>query len=334
MSESHPTASPVYQSARALVLGASGFIGRWVARRLTEEKATLIVAVRDPLSFGPIAQAWGIRAEVVRFNALDGLERVISEVVPDIVFNLVGYGVDRTETEPILMWRINRDLVRQVGLALLRTKVSNAWESGRRLVHVGSALEYGLVTGTAREDGVAEPHTEYGRSKLAGTAALAEVGATTGLNAVTARAFTVFGPGEHPGRLLSTIRRAALDGTTVRLSAGTQLRDFCYVDDVADGLLRLGRSPGVPGEVVNLASGRMTTVRTFAEMAAREMGLPDTRLQFGAEPIRDDEMRVTGVDVARLRGRTGWSPTALPADGIRRSVGFDALLAGLLPRGT
>ena len=323
-----------YRGSRALVLGGSGFIGRWVARRLTSAEAVVCVAVRDTREFARIAQSWGIHASVVAIDALDegALTNAVIETAPDVVFNMIGYGVDRSETDPALMWRINQDLVRHVALALSRTKPDAKW-GGSRLVHVGSALEYGLVEGTVSEDGTTKPHTEYGRSKLAGTSALAQVAVSEGLAAVTARAFTVFGPGEHPGRLLPTIRRAAVEGTTVSLSAGTQQRDFCYVDDVAEGLLRLAASKGKPGEVVNLASGRMTSVRTFAETAARAMSLPAERLTFGAEQIRDDEMKISGVSVTRLRARTGWTPAAPLEDGIRRALGFEDRLAGDLPQG-
>jgi nucleoside-diphosphate-sugar epimerase len=319
-----------YRGSRALVLGGTGFIGRWVARLLTESQATLMVAVRDPAAFARIATAWSISAEVMSFTALDeaSVMRLIRDAAPDIVFNLVGYGVDRDETQPDLMWRINRDLVRQAALATAHSSHARTWSHGKRFIHVGSALEYGLVEGVATEDGATEPHTPYGRSKLGGTVALRDVARTTGLRAVTARAFTVFGPGEHQGRLLPTLRRAAMSGSTVRLSAGSQQRDFCYVEDVAEGLLRLGLAALAPGEVVNLATGRMIRVREFAETAARILGLPEDRLQFGAEPIREDEMRISGVDVRRLEACTEWTPPSVLEESLRRAADFEERLAG------
>lgn len=321
--------SAEYRGSRALVLGGTGFIGRWVARRLTESQATVMVGVRDPAAFAHIATAWGVSAEVMSFTALDeaSVVRLIRDAAPDIVFNLVGYGVDRKETQSDLMWQINRDLVRQAALTLAHPSHARTWSHGKRFIHMGSALEYGRVEGVATEDGATEPHTLYGRSKLGGTLALREVARATGLKAVTARAFTVFGPGEHQDRLLPTLRRAAMNGTAVRLSAGSQQRDFCYVEDVAEGLLRLGLSALPPGEVVNLASGRMIRVREFAETAARVLGIPEDRLQFGAEPIRDDEMRISGVDVRRLEACTGWTPPAVLEESLRRATDFEERLS-------
>jgi nucleoside-diphosphate-sugar epimerase len=311
-----------YRGSRALVLGAGGFIGRWVARGLTRSQARLAVAVRDPAAFERIAGRWNITADVFSLSALDELSvaGVVRDADPDIVFNLVGYGVDREESDSELMWRINRDFVRHAALALAQSPTSRE----RRFVHVGSALEYGLLEGVAMEERDAEPHTPYGKSKLEGTNALGDVARETGLQAVTARAFTVFGPGEHPGRLLPTLRRAAIDGTPVRLSSGAQRRDFCYVEDVAEGLLRLGVSTARPGEVVNLATGRLIPVREFAETAARVLGLQPEQLNFGAESIRNDEMRITGVDVRRLEAWTGWTPPKDLETALRRAADFEA----------
>jgi len=315
-----------YRGSRALVLGATGFLGRWVARGLTRSKARLAVAVRDPGEFERIAKRWSIDADVIDCSALDAqsVAGAVQNADPDIVFNLIGYGVDRTETDPELMWRINRDLVKVVARVVARSTANRQGWSGQSLVHVGSALEYGLLDGVAAEDRDAEPHTPYGRSKLEGTNALSETATETGLKALTARLFTVFGPGEHPGRLLPTIRRAATEGTPVRLSSGSQRRDFSYVEDVAEGLLRLGVSAASPGAVVNLAAGRLITVREFAESAARVLGLPPDQLQFGAEPVRSDEMRLTGVDVRRLAAWTGWTPPQDLEAALRRADAFEA----------
>jgi nucleoside-diphosphate-sugar epimerase len=328
MSAPQPVDLPsAYRGARTLVLGAGGFIGRWVARRLTHVESKVTAAVRDPRSFSTIARRYDIAADVVSLASLDesSLRRVMEDANPEIVFNLIGYGVDRGETDPGLAWQVNRDLVRHAALALARLGPGTA-SRPRCFVHVGSALEYGLLDGVATEDRDAEPHTLYGQSKLAGTNALQDVAGSTGLRGLTARAFTVFGSGEHQGRLLPTILSAAAAGTPVQLSAGLQQRDFCYVDDVAEGLLRLGVSNALPGTIVNLASGRLHSVREFALAAARVLGVPEARLQFGDAPVRADEMRITGVSVERLRTATGWVPPTDLESALVRATGFEARL--------
>ena len=311
--------SPFWHT-RALVLGASGFIGYWVSRALRAQGAHLTCAVRT------VADAERLTSEhlgsvVVRrdLSDLELLSSWIPALRPAIVFNLAGYGVDRAERDEAEADRMNHRFTAALG-RVVSTLPHDQWQ-GLRLVHVGSALEYGTTGGELTEGSECAPTTVYGRSKLAGTLALQAIARDTGLDACIARCFTVFGPGEHPGRLLPTLLGAAADGTAVPLSDGLQRRDFTYVEDVAEGLLRLAVSDAAPGEIVHLASGEMHTVRAFAEVAASLIHLPHVRLHFGAIPVRPEEMRHDGVSVTRLRTLTRWSPTGDLAEGVARTVG-------------
>ncbi len=314
-----------YTGARVIVLGASGFLGRWVARCLTLAGARVVAAVRDPAGFADTARRWGIDAEAVSFDAQKPyeLEDLIGSRECDIVFNLVGYGVDRSEVDPTLMALLNEKLPLRVGEAL-QSRRSHDWPF-QRLVHVGSALEYGLAEGVLSEATVPQPHTAYGRSKLAGTLALSGLGGSTGLRCVTARVFTVFGAGEHPGRLLPSLRSIE-PGQPVELSTGAQSRDFAYAEDVAEGLLRLGTASATTGETVNLATGTFQTVRHFATVAAGVLGIESGQLAFGSRPLRPDEMTASGVSVDRLRSLVSWVPDCDLSVTIPRAVRFEAAL--------
>jgi len=186
-------------------------------------------------------------------------------------------------------------------------------------VHAGSALEYCNVAGDLSEDGPTNPTTFYGKTKLEGTRAVAGSEAL-GVRGVAARLFTVYGPGEHAGRLLPSLIASAHSGEALELTAGTQQRDFTYVQDVAEGLLKLGTTTAIPGGIVNLASGRLTSVRAFAETAARLLTIPQTNLKFGAIPTRMEEMSHCPVSIVRLRRTTGFVPSTGIEEGIRRTL--------------
>lgn len=299
-----------YRGVPALVLGASGFIGAWVARTLDQHGAILHTVVRTP---GSAPAGHVTIADLAREGSIAA---VLARVRPAIVFNLAGYGVDHSERDSASMDALNSRLVSELCEAL-RTLASDAW-TGLRLVHVGSALEYGAVSGTLAESMTPNPTTDYGRTKLAGTERV--IGsAASGLRATVARPFTVYGPGEHSGRLLPSLLTAAKTGGRVGLSHGRQRRDFTYVEDVAEGLLRLGINDRSQGQIVNLATGVLTSVRTFAETAAAVFELEPASLDFGAVRVRDEEMFHGDVDVARLKQVLAWWPRTSVADGIRRT---------------
>lgn len=311
-----------YQGRRALVLGGTGFIGRWVVRALQNAGADVCLTARDRQAAGTVSDAYGLKGALhVADLSSDGKVReLIGDLRPAAVFNLAGYGVDRGEREETAAFRINDALLGEIAEALASSRDTD-WP-GAAVVHTGSALEYGVRSDDLAESSEPRPTTLYGRSKLAGTQRLSELSRGLNLPSVTARLFTIYGPGEHAGRLLPTLLAAAEHSEPIALTNGRQQRDFMYVEDVAEGLLRLGATGTAAGEVVNLATGRLTSVREFIETAARGLGLGEERLRFGALPLRMEEMQHAPVSVSKLRSLLGWVPATSIADGIERTRAF------------
>ena len=302
-----------YKDVRVLILGASGFIGRQVASRLCQSGADLVLAVRNAGSLSK-QQFSGevLEIDLLDFDAVAGL---IMQASPMVVFNLAGYGIDPGERDETKAWRINADLLSELLKAISRVPATR-WQ-GQRIVHTGSALEYGTSTGDLSETSTPAPTTLYGQTKLAGTMALQRDSRSMGIASVTARLFTVYGPGEHPGRLLPSLLEAARNGNPLELTAGEQQRDFTYVEDVVEGLLKLGITNTLPGDIVNVATGQLTSVRQFVETAARIMGIPRDHLHFGALPTRVEEMQHKPVAVRKLKELTSWLPSISVAQGIK-----------------
>ena len=311
---------PEYRGVRVLVLGGTGFIGRQVTRQLGRAGASLHLAARTPEGAAGALARLGVtgiplQADLSRPGAAAAL---LQSVRPAVTFNLAGYGVDPLERDPSEAERINHTLVAELVEAAGSLR-SPDWP-GQDLVHAGSAAEYGAATGPLREDTPGDPISLYGRTKLAGTDAVARATGAGRVRAIGVRLFTVYGPGERSGRLLPSIIEAARAGRDLPLTSGEQRRDFTYVGDVAEGLLRLGLvgSP-VPGPV-NLATGRLESVRRFAERAAAVVGLAAERLRFGELPGRPDEMAHGAVSIARFRELCGWLPATTIEEGVRRTL--------------
>ncbi|MGE0126702.1 MAG: NAD-dependent epimerase/dehydratase family protein [Blastocatellales bacterium] len=322
----HSVTQTSYRGVRAVVLGASGFIGRWVARNLCEQGARLFLIIRDCARAKEIFSRYDIHGEIVEIDLTHSgaLRELIEKIRPSITFNLAGYGVDRSERDEELAYRINANLIQTLCEAIAECR-DDEWP-GQHLIHTGSALEYGEIGGDLAEDSQPAPTTLYGKSKLAGTLALARGCQAYRIKGVTARLFTVYGPGEHEGRLLPSLLGAAQTGQPIQLTEGRQQRDFTYVAEVAEGLLRLGLSSAPPGEIANLATGRLTTVRQFVETAAGVLNIPDDRLLFGAAPTRSEEMSHAPVAIDRLRRLIDWAPRTSISDGVRSAWEFESQL--------
>jgi len=179
------------------------------------------------------------------------------------------------------------------------------------------------------ETSVPQPTTLYGKSKLDGTKAVERCAIDFHLKCATARLFTVYGPGEHAGRLVPDLLQVSKTGEDLKLTAGIQKRDFTYVEDVAEGLLRLGLTSTKPGEVINLATGKLTPVREFAETAATILNIQKERLILGALSTRTDEMEHSDVSIRRLRELLSWSPATNIAEGIQKTIEFERAADGI-----
>lgn len=311
-----------YTDIKVAVLGASGFIGRWVVRQLSLCGAEVFAVARDVDATRQLLDQYGANAKIVQANLIqsESLENLYASVKPTITFNLAGYGIDRSERDEILAYQINADLL--VRLCDIIAKYRDPDWQGQDLVHVGSALEYGEVGGDLAEDTETNPTTLYGQSKLKGTQALSRCVVDGKLKGVTARLFTVYGPGEHPGRLVPSLFEAAQNQESLALTAGLQKRDFTYVKDVVEGMLRLGLCSSLPDSVLNLATGKLITVREFTETTASQLGIAPFRLDFGAIPTRVEEMEHLPVSITRLKQVLDWQPSITVEQGINDIAAF------------
>ena len=309
-----------YRGARVLVVGGTGFVGRHLLARLAPlDVAQLAWTARDAALGEPdalgLAQGRGVRVDLRDDAAVRSL---VAELRPSITFNAAGYGVDPEERDEEAAVAINDRFVGVLAGELSRRR-DPAWR-GLDLVHVGSALEYGSASGDLNESTEPAPTTLYGRTKLAGTQRLAARSLDTLCRGVTARLFMLYGPGEHAGRLVPQLLKTAATRAPLLLTAGTQERDFTYVGDAAEGLLRLGVSTAKPGEVVNLATGVLTSVRNFVQRAARVLEIPAELLHFGELPTRPEEMRHGPVALGRAKELLDWLPATTIEEGLRKTA--------------
>lgn len=306
-----------YRDRRVLVTGATGFIGWHVARALHEAGAEVLVTARPSGGASTGAPTAGLLTPT-DLAVPGSAAAVVAEFKPSITFNLAGYGVDPAERSVPLSERLNTELPAELASAC--AEWADAEWSGQQLVHAGSALEYGLASGDLREATAVQPTTLYGTTKAAGAQRVLRAMHRQGLRAAVARLFTVYGPREHEGRLLPTLIRAAGSEGPIPLTAGTQRRDFTWVGDVVEGVLRLGARHEADVGVVNVATGTLHTVREFVERAAEVIGIAPGRLEFGALPTRAEEMQHDHVSVAKLQTLTGWRPATSIAEGVRRTL--------------
>jgi GDP-4-dehydro-6-deoxy-D-mannose reductase len=282
---------------KALVVGASGFVGHHLVAHLTAMGDE--VEGIDRASGGPdICDAAAI-ADCVRAAG------------PDVVYNLAGQSdVAHSWSDVLGTYRTNVE-----GLVNLLTACR---ESGvGRVVAVSSADVYGRVTSDElplTEDAPFRPVSPYAASKAAGDLVCLQAHLGYGLDVVRVRPFTHIGPGQSPrfvaSALASRIAAAERDGRDeVTVGALDTRRDFTDVRDVVRAY-RLLAQHGRPGEAYNVCSGADVSIQEVADIL---IGLARRPIRLVPDPAlaRPADVPVLRGDPSRLRRLTGWT-AAIP----------------------
>ncbi len=276
-----------------LVTGAGGFVG-----------SRLVAALR-----GQGAEVHGlVRAEADLRDAA-AVRAVVARVRPRIVFHVAagaGHPADAAAQTEFLADTVlaTQNLIEALGLAGIE-----------RLVHAGSSLEYGPRSGPMRETDPPAPATIRGVAKLAATELVRE----SGLPATVVRPFSVYGPGEKQHRFVPAAISAALRNEPIPLTRPGIVRDFIFVDDVVEALLRAAHVPEAEGEIVNAGTGRQTTneelVATLGAVLGRELDVRPG--EFEARPWDTDSWV---ADTAKAERLLGWTARTTLAEGLAQTV--------------
>ncbi|MFM8940832.1 MAG: NAD-dependent epimerase/dehydratase family protein [Phenylobacterium sp.] len=289
---------------RALVTGGAGFIGRALAARLLREGAEVTVLV--DLSSGD-ASRLDRGARLMEGSVTDPGRVAEAMAGADAVFHLAAIAsVARCNEDLAASHRVN------LGGFVNVLEAAAAREQRPALVYASSAAVYGDNPETPlREDARPRPLSPYGADKLGCELHASAAATVLGLRSTGLRFFNVYGPGQDPGSpysgVISRFHRAATLGEGVTIFGdGGQTRDFVFVDDVVETLLSAAsRERGEAAEVLNVCTGRETTV---LDLAARLARLTGKTMPVAHAPARPGDIRRSSGDPARLEAILGRRP--------------------------
>jgi nucleoside-diphosphate-sugar epimerase len=193
-----------------------------------------------------------------------------------------------------------------------------AHSGGERVVMAGTCAEYDWTGGYCSELSTKlEPRNLYGACKHALQVMLDAASARLNVSAAWGRIFFLYGPHEHPARLVSHVVRGLLKGERVACTEGSQLRDYLYVEDVAAGFVSLLESD--VGGAVNIASGEAVAVREIIHRIAEQVGGREL-VDLGAIAAQPGEPPLLVADVSRLKHEVGWRQSHSLEDGLLRTI--------------
>jgi nucleoside-diphosphate-sugar epimerase len=299
-----------------LVTGGAGFIGSHLAEEL--ERRGERVRVADSLITGHRRNLAHLRTvELVEGDLADlDVARTAVDGVDYVLHQAAIPSVPRSVTDPITSNRANID-------ATLNLLVAARDAGVRRVVYAGSSSAYGdTPTLPKREDMPTDPLSPYALQKLVGEQYLRLFTRLYGLETVTIRYFNVFGPRQDPSSaysgVISLFAMRMLEGRAPTIQGdGGQTRDFTYVANVVDGVLRACTAPRASGEVINVAVGGRISIN---ELCARMASVLGSTVQPEYTPPRAGDVRDSQADITRAREILGYEPIVSFEEGLRRTL--------------
>jgi nucleoside-diphosphate-sugar epimerase len=299
-----------------LVTGGAGFIGSHLAEALVGRGHhvrvvdSLVTGKRRNLDHLPSVELIeGDLADMaVAVRAVNGMEYVLHQAaIPS---------VPRSVNDPVTSNRSNITASLNVLVAARDAKV-------RRLVYAGSSSAYGdSLTLPKREDMPTLPLSPYALQKLVAEQYCQMFTRLYGFETVTIRYFNVFGPRQDPGSpysgVISLFATALLEGRRpVIYGDGEQTRDFTYVANVVDGVLRACESPKASGHVINVATGGRISLNELLRTINQIVG---TDLQATCQDGRAGDVRDSQADISKAKALLGYEPIVGLREGLERTL--------------
>lgn len=293
----------------ALVAGGTGFIGSHLVKHLLGQGAEVSV-----LSLHAKVQLAGARLLQADLCDRQQLKNVLSPYQFTHVFNLGGY--------------INHSPLAKEGRSVMNTHFQGALNliqlvnkpCLQAFVQIGSSDEYGNAPSPQQESYREAPISPYSLAKTAVTQTIQMLARSEGFPGTVVRPFLVYGPGQNQQRFLPQIIMGCLHDEIFPTSAGEQIRDFCYIDDIVEALFLAAMSKKSRGKVINIASGQPVAIKEMLQNVQAMIG--KGKPQIGALAYRQGENMSLYADISLAKALLNWAPKTTLQQGLQQTIAY------------
>jgi nucleoside-diphosphate-sugar epimerase len=304
---------------RIFLTGATGFIGSHLLRRLIKENCEVHISVRENSSLERIKDVIdNCTCHILDLTDFNSTKNLIKKLKPEIIFHLAAYGVDYRQQDIYRAINVNINASVNLFESFLENKEF-------RFVHTGTSLEYGRRNKPISENEIPQPESIYGITKFTSIQLLSFIAkqAKRG-DLIILRPFGVFGEFEGNYKFFPQIIDKLGRGESVKLTEGEQIRDYIYIDDLVDAYIKAATVPlpsGNNAEIINIGSGRGISIKEIALNIAKQIGVNNDLLKFGALPYRPDEIMYSVANIRKAKKILNWKPKTSLKEGIENMIG-------------
>lgn len=269
-----------------LVTGATGFVGSYIVRKLVMQGKNVHILTKEEKLNWRLSDL-SSKIHVHKADLLDKkLLVLVKKINPTYIFHLAAFGSLPNEEDMGNLIDVN--LKGTINL------ISAAKQNKFKLfINTGSSSEYGVKKGSMKETDLPCPINDYGVTKAASTLYTYKEAVRNNLPLITFRLFSVYGPYEQKTRLIPTVILSALANNPINVSNPTHVRDFVYIDDVADAYLSACKARIIPGEIFNIGTGKQHSV---GEVVKRILQFSQSKSRVAWGTVRKQSRQIESAD--------------------------------------
>ncbi|HCC08182.1 MAG TPA: CDP-abequose synthase [Clostridiales bacterium] len=301
-----------FKNQNVLITGGFGFVGSHLVKRLRTLGANISILSNN-------SNPWRLKDEINNVDLYNidiintsEVNNCVKSVKPEYVFNLAAYGVDSAKKEYIKAVNVNI-----TGIINILNSIRDI--GCKKIINIGSSAEYGDKKRNMHEGMFLTPLNIYGSTKAAATMISHQIARDNDINIVTIRPFGIFGEGEERHKFFCDVIVTLLENKDVELTKCEQYRDYCYIENIIDGLILAALNDTMKNEVVNIGTGVSYQLKYYIDLIFKYMET-DKKPKYGAIPYRKNEMWNPEPDITKIKAMLGWAPRVGLEEGIRRTV--------------
>jgi nucleoside-diphosphate-sugar epimerase len=298
---------------RALVTGATGFVGYHLAKTLLAMGYEVHIVTRNHSNRWRIRHLDGLVTEHrVDLCCFSDVEQAVLRIKPNVVGHCATYGGFSFQNHADSI--IHTNLLGTMNL--LRACEITGFQT---FIHTGSSSEYGIKQQPMMETDVLEPVSDYGVSKAATALYCRAQALRKNLPIVILRLFSPFGPWDDPARMMSYVITSLLRKERPIITSPTSVRDYIHIEDVMKAYKLVIQSSITPGEIYNIGMGKQTSVKEIVAYIREIIGTTVDPIWADAHtPLHESTTWTANINKAKHE--LLWLPTTSVYDGISDTV--------------
>ena len=292
---------------KILIVGGTGFIGRHLAKKcLKKNWHVTSVSLNKSLKLKKLKKVKYLFLDTSKYK---NLKKKIQTNF-DYVVNLSGYINHK-----------DKDLAHKAHVVAVKNLATFFLEKKLKLfVQAGSSSEYGLAKSPHKEEDKCNPKTIYGKSKLKATNFLINIFNKKNFPVTILRFYQVYGPGQSIDRFVPLLINSCLKNIEFPTSHGKQKRDFLYVDDCVNAILKTLSNNNCKGKIINIGSGKAVSLRKIIWHVKKN--IKKGKILFGKTSLRIDEPNKIFPDLTKARKILNWASQKSFITGINKTINF------------